>query len=92
MKGEGVGSVVVERPPDLKNLKAFVAHGGQAVTYAPGTWHAPMVVLGERRVDFVVTQFVNGLPQDDCQEVRIGSGVGVLLGERKSNEEDKAKL
>lgn len=69
----------VERPPDLKKLRAFVAHGGQAVTYGPGTWHAPMVVLGRGRVDFVVTQFVNGVPDDDCQEVRIGEGVEVLL-------------
>ena len=93
VKGGGVGSaVVVERPPDLKNLRAFVAHGGQAITYAPGTWHAPMVVLGERRVDFVVTQFVNGVPQDDCQEVGIGGGVSVLVSERKNNGEDKAKL
>jgi ureidoglycolate hydrolase len=28
-----------------------VAHGGQAVTYAPGTWHAPMVVLVSKRRD-----------------------------------------
>jgi ureidoglycolate lyase len=86
------GGGLVERPPDLNKLRAFVAHGGQAVTYAPGTWHAPMVVLGERRVDFVVTQFVNGVSQDDCQEVRIGEGVGVLVGARKGKEETKAKL
>ena len=70
----------VDRPPDLKRLRAFVAHGGHAVTYGPGTWHAPMVVLGEGRVDFVVTQFVNGVPDDDCQEVRIAEGVEVALG------------
>jgi ureidoglycolate lyase len=86
------GGALVERPPDLKKLRAFVAHGGQAVTYAPGTWHAPMVVLGERRVDFMVTQFVNGLPNDDCQEVRIRDGLSVLVGERTRGEDGKAKL
>ncbi|KAI6911029.1 hypothetical protein KC334_g3038, partial [Hortaea werneckii] len=28
--------------PDLSKLKAFIARGDQAVTYGPGTWHAPM--------------------------------------------------
>lgn len=59
-------------PPDISRIRAFVACGNQAVTYAPGTWHAPMVVLGSRRVDFVVTQFVNGVADDDCQEVLLG--------------------
>ncbi|KAL9043861.1 MAG: hypothetical protein Q9214_002965 [Letrouitia sp. 1 TL-2023] len=56
-------------PPDLKKLKAFWANGRQAVTYSAGTWHAPMVVVGEQRVDFVVTQFANGVADEDCQEV-----------------------
>ena len=72
--------VAIDHPPDLHNLKAFVAHGGQAVTYGPGTWHAPMVVLGKRRVDFVVTQFVSGVAEEDCQEVTIGDGVVVQIG------------
>jgi ureidoglycolate lyase len=86
------GGSLVERPPDLKKLRAFVAHGGQAVTYGPGTWHAPMVVLGAKRVDFVVTQFVNGVSQDDCQEVRIGEGVSVLVDEKIGKGDGKAKL
>lgn len=73
------GKVQIQRPPDLRNLKAFVAHGGHAITYGVGTWHAPMVVLGKRRVDFVVTQFVSGLAAEDCQEVRIGEGVVVHM-------------
>lgn len=55
--------------PDLSKIKAFLADGNQAVTYAAGTWHAPMVVLGEKEVPFVVTQFVNGVGEEDCQEV-----------------------
>ena len=57
--------------PDLRNLKAFLATAGQAVTYGAGTWHAPMVALGPEgtTVDFVVVQFANGVPIEDCQEV-----------------------
>jgi len=71
--------VQIHRPPDLRNLKAFVARGAQAVTYGVGTWHSPMVVLGSRRLDFVVTQFMSGVLDEDLQEVRIGEGVVVHL-------------
>lgn len=60
--------------PDLKNLRAFVASGDQAVTYGAGTWHAPMVVVGDRAVDFVVVQFANEVGREDCQEVVLRSG------------------
>ncbi|KZZ91891.1 Ureidoglycolate hydrolase [Ascosphaera apis ARSEF 7405] len=68
---------VVQNPPDLKNIKAFVARGNQGVTYGAGTWHAPMVVLGTERVDFAVTQFANGIANDDCQEVTFEGGIVV---------------
>lgn len=55
--------------PDLKNLRAFVATGAQAVTYGAGTWHAPMVVIGDRPIDFVVVQFANQVALEDCQEI-----------------------
>ncbi|KAF2679042.1 hypothetical protein K458DRAFT_422485 [Lentithecium fluviatile CBS 122367] len=55
--------------PDLKNIRAFVATGNQAVTYGAGTWHAPMAVIGERPIDFVVVQFANGAGIEDCQEI-----------------------
>lgn len=73
----GKETVTVRDPPDLRNLKAFTAHGGQAVTYGAGTWHAPMVVVGGRRVDFVVVQFMNGVGDEDCQEAAFGEGVEV---------------
>lgn len=79
---ETTSTTTIRDPPDLNNLKAFIATGGQAVTYAPGTWHAPMVVLGSRRVDFVVVQFVNGVDDEDCQEVAFGEGVVVEVGGR----------
>lgn len=67
-------------PPDLANVRAFLADGGQAVTYGAGTWHAPMVVVGARRVDFVVVQFSNGVAAEDCQEVEIeGHVLGVFV-------------
>ncbi|KAJ9615032.1 hypothetical protein H2200_001106 [Cladophialophora chaetospira] len=70
----------IASPPDLSRLRAFIAKGDQAVTYGPGTWHAPMVVLGRKRVDFLVTQFVNDVAEDDCQEVLLGkNGVSVEL-------------
>lgn len=77
-------TVTVRDPPDLSRVRAFVARGGQAVTYGVGTWHAPMVVLGPRRVDFVVVQFGNGVDEEDCQEVEFGDGVVVDLGGRGS--------
>ena len=55
--------------PDLKNLRAFVATGTQAVTYGAGTWHAPMIVIGDRPIDFVVVQFANEVGIEDCQEI-----------------------
>lgn len=58
-----------------------MAHGRQAVTYGAGTWHAPMVVLGAKRVDFVVVQHVNGVSGDDCQEVEVKGDVRVVLEE-----------
>lgn len=72
--------------PDLDNLRAFVARGDQAVTYGAGTWHAPMVVLGENEIDFVVVQFANGIANEDCQEVEIegqnaGEGIAVVVEE-----------
>ncbi|KAM0254711.1 hypothetical protein ACHAQJ_006492 [Trichoderma viride] len=55
--------------PDLRRLRAFIATNSQAVTYGAGTWHSPMVVLGQAgtRLDFVVSQFASGVAIEDCQ-------------------------
>ncbi|KAH7394160.1 ureidoglycolate hydrolase [Phaeosphaeria sp. MPI-PUGE-AT-0046c] len=66
--------------PDLKNLRAFVASGGQAVTYGAGTWHAPMIVIGDRPIDFVVVQFANDVGIEDCQEVLLKSNSSASEG------------
>jgi ureidoglycolate lyase len=84
--------------PDLANLKAFIVSGDQAVTYAAGTWHAPMVVLGDEKIDFVVLQWANGVGNEDCQECEIqGEFVGVdipVAGKITENEgwKEKSKL
>jgi ureidoglycolate lyase len=57
--------------PDLSKIQAFLADGSQAITYGPGTWHAPMVVIGEKTIDFVVVQWANGVADEDCQEVSL---------------------
>ncbi|KAI4843636.1 ureidoglycolate hydrolase [Aureobasidium sp. EXF-8846] len=62
--------------PDLARACAFLANGSQAVTYGPGTWHAPMVVLGAKAIDFVVVQYVNDVGLEDCQEVDIRKETG----------------
>ncbi|KAL4738997.1 ureidoglycolate hydrolase [Aspergillus similis] len=90
MARTGAGeNVSIRDPPDLSKLRAFVASGEHAVTYGAGTWHAPMVVVGERRVDFVVTQFVNGVAAEDCQEVRFREGIAVDLSGRQWSAEAK---
>lgn len=65
--------------PDLQQMRAFIAHGSQGVTYGAGTWHAPMVVLSQdkkKAVDFVVVQYANGVDLEDCQEVVLEGGNG----------------
>ena len=62
-------------PPQIEGLRAFFVTQSQGVTYAPGTWHAPMIVTPSSgdsaesaRIDFVVTQFMDGTERD-CEEV-----------------------
>jgi ureidoglycolate lyase len=69
--------------PDLKNIRAFVANGAQAVTYGAGTWHAPMVVIGRNPIDFVVVQFANGVAIEDCQERELEEQEKVLVAVAK---------
>lgn len=61
--------------PDVRGLKAFIATKHQAVTYGAGTWHAPMVALGQPKttLDFVVSQFASGVADEDCQLVEFES-------------------
>lgn len=56
--------------PDPSQIKAFLCNGNQSVTYGPGVWHAPMVVIDEKvpHIDFAVMIHENGVPNEDCQE------------------------
>ena len=83
--------------PDLDNIRAFILRGDQAVTYGVGTWHAPMVVLGEREVEFVVTQYKNGVAIEDCQEIEFdvedgGDGIVVDVNGSVEQGDIRAKL
>ncbi|KAF2838482.1 ureidoglycolate hydrolase [Patellaria atrata CBS 101060] len=88
--GQGSGDGMLSPPkgrglPDLSGIRAFLANGNQAVTYGAGTWHAPMVVLGNESIDFVVVQFANGVGHEDCQEVELkgdgpdGESISVVI-------------
>ena len=52
--------------PDLSTLAAFVGGARQAITYAPGVWHHPMIAL-DREIDFVNLLYVDGTA-GDCDE------------------------
>ncbi|PQE05423.1 ureidoglycolate hydrolase protein [Rutstroemia sp. NJR-2017a BVV2] len=65
--------------PDLSKLQAFVANGAQAVTYGAGTWHAPMVVVGKKSIDFVVVQYANGVDLEDCQEAELEKSADIWV-------------
>ena len=77
--------------PDITKIRAFICKGSQAVTYGAGTWHAPMVVVGTKLVNFVVVQFANGVAVEDYQEVLWksvegkGQGVTVVVPKAQHN-------
>jgi ureidoglycolate lyase len=75
----GGGSLPGRGLPDLTRIKAFIADGAQAVTYGAGTWHAPMVVVGTKAIDFVVVQYANGVDVEDCQEASLEEKSGGKL-------------
>ncbi|KAI9691197.1 MAG: Ureidoglycolate lyase [Bathelium mastoideum] len=82
--------------PDVQRLRAFVASGDQAVTYAAGVWHAPMAVLGAGEMAFVVVQHVSGVGEEDCQEVELVAegverGVSVVIGGEGTVESGRVK-
>ncbi|KAK9451184.1 ureidoglycolate hydrolase [Limtongia smithiae] len=62
--------------PDLTTVEAFLANGNQAVTYGPGTWHAPMISLKEV-IDFGVLINENGVALEDCREVHIAPRIPI---------------
>ncbi|KAJ9620940.1 hypothetical protein H2203_007526 [Taxawa tesnikishii (nom. ined.)] len=96
---EQSGSADSDMGGAVRMVRAFIANGTQAVTYGPGTWHAPMVVLGAKSIDFVVVQYANGVGLEDCQEVEFkpeggAEGINVVIddGAFDQNMFHRAKL
>jgi ureidoglycolate lyase len=52
--------------PDLATLQVFEATGRQGISYAPGTWHSPLVAL-DSETDFACVVFEDGTAED-CVE------------------------
>ncbi|KAI1211636.1 uncharacterized protein F4807DRAFT_418503 [Annulohypoxylon truncatum] len=88
------GSLPGRGLPDLRGLRAFVATGAQAVTYGAGTWHAPMAALGPAgsAIDFVVMQFANDEPVEDCQEVALEGVDGGRKGGQGQGQGDVPRI
>ena len=80
--------------PDLPQMQAFVAWGDQGVTYGPGTWHAPVMPLGDKEIEFVVVQYENGVKVEDCQQLEIQSpdGCGVEVDVSGCSDAIRSKL
>lgn len=66
-----------EHEPDLDTLAAFIVEGAQAITYAPGIWHHPMIAL-DREADFVNVLFTDGT-SSDCEEYRYDEPLAEIL-------------
>lgn len=54
--------------PDEAGLRAFYVQGNQGVNYHPGTWHHPLMTLGQRG-DFIVVDRIGSGENCDEQEL-----------------------
>lgn len=61
-------------PPTVRDLRVFLAGGGQGVNYGPGVWHHPLLAL-DAVCDFLVVDRSGSAP--NCDEVRLES-IGVI--------------
>jgi len=55
-------------PPQVEDLKVFLARGDQGVNYATGVWHHPLLAL-EAVCDFLVVD--RSGPGHNCDEVQL---------------------
>jgi ureidoglycolate lyase len=55
--------------PDTDNVRAFLARSDQAINYAPGVWHHPLIVV-DRVASFLMLAHEDGT-SGDCTEVPI---------------------
>ena len=58
-------------PPEVEDLKVFIARGDQGVNYATGVWHHPLLAL-EGVCDFLVVD--RSGPGHNCDEVQLARG------------------
>lgn len=64
--------------PLVAGARAFLAEGGQGVSYAPGTWHSPLVAL-KREGAFAMLMWEAG-GGADCEEARLAVPLRVTEG------------
>ena len=63
--------------PDLATLRAFWAGPGQGISYHPGVWHHPMVVL-DAPGDMACVVFEDGT-EGDCATVSLDEAAWITL-------------
>ncbi|EGW35533.1 ureidoglycolate hydrolase [Spathaspora passalidarum NRRL Y-27907] len=63
--------------PDPDTIAAFLCRGNQSVTYGVGVWHAPMITIQDRTVDFAVLVHESGIAEEDTQECYYDPGYQV---------------
>lgn len=62
--------------PLLEELRAFLCGPGQGIAYAPGTWHHPMVALGQLS-EFAMLAWEDGTPRD-CELHHLDAPVRII--------------
>ncbi|KAJ8100984.1 ureidoglycolate hydrolase [Lipomyces tetrasporus] len=60
--------------PDLSTVRAFVARGGQSVTYGAAVWHGGTCSLRDT-LDMTMFMYDNGVKEDEMHLVGIDQGV-----------------
>ncbi len=73
----GVCPPNAEGGPDIENLEAFIAEGGQAVTYDAGAWHSPLCNL-DTPGEYVMQRWDDEGPEDTIL-VHLETPVTVIL-------------
>ena len=63
-------------PPDVEDLRVFLARGDQGVNYARGVWHHPLLALDGVSDFVVIDRAGNG---HNCDEVMLGETVMIDL-------------
>lgn len=61
-------------PPEVEDLRVFLARGDQGVNYATGVWHHPLLAL-EATCDFLVVDRAG--PGHNCDEIQLEAGASI---------------